>query len=428
MTVTVKRLPGSMAEVNATLEVADIQDDLTAAAARLAERTSFPGFRPGKAPYDVVKTKLGEMAIWNEAIEGIVRRVFVAAILGERLETVGSPAIDLKKFAPGNPIEFTASITVLPEVHDLPPLSAIRVKAKDATVDGKTVDEALEELRRMRRTETAVDRAATAEDKVMVDIAMSRDKVPLEGGDARDHGVYLAEPYYVPGFTAQLIGTKAGDARTFTLPFPETHYDKKLAGQSVDFAVTVKQVEALALPALDDAFAASLGQKSLADLTALLRKNLAEEAEQKEREREELDALDQLVAKAKFDDVPEKLVEAESDKMLHELEHSIASRGLEFRDYLAQIKKTVPELKLDFAPQAVKRVKTALAIRALAAREGVTADDAEVAHEVERTMNLYKDDPEAQARIRSEEYADILRGSIRNRKTIALLREQAVRE
>ena len=428
MQVTIKRLPKSEVELSFALSVEEITQDLTAAAARLSERTPLAGFRPGKAPYDAVKNKLGEMTIWNEAIDAIVRRSYAKGVLEHALEPIGAPEITLGKFAPGNPVEFTATATVLPKVTRLAALSEISVDVKTAAVMDADLDAALKELQRMQTRETSVDRPATKADKVTMDLAIERDHVPLEGGQTKGHAVYLAEAYYIPGFTEELVGLKKGDTKSFSLPFPETHYQKQFAGKKADFTVSVTDVAELTPPALDDAFAETVGQKTIADLRGLIRTNMGEETAQKEVQRQELAALDQLVEKSSFEELPAKLLDNETDKMIHELEHSLTERGIPFDEYLKNLGKDRGALKLDFAPQGMKRLKTILALRALAEREGVTVEDADVARELEQTMNAYKDDATAQERVRSEEYADMLRNAIRNRKTIEHLREKTVKK
>ncbi len=247
------------------------------------------------------------------------------------------------------------------------------------------------------------------------------DNVPLDGGQTKNHGVYLSEDYYVPGLQEKLVGIKKGETREFVLPFPKEHYQKNIAGKNVEFKVAAKAIFALEHPALDDSFAQGLGQKNIRDLRELIKTNLEKEANAKELQKEEIEILEQIVGNSSFEEIPDILVNAEIERMLQELENSIASRGLEWNKYLEGIKKTVPELKLDFTPRALKRVKTALVVREIASREGIRADDAEVASEIARAMNQYKSDPEAQKVVRSEEFAEEARTMTKNRKTVEFL-------
>ena len=421
MKITVEKLPKSEVKISVSLELPDFQNDLLKAASRLSETATIEGFRPGKAPYERVVAKFGEMAIWNEAIEEIVRRHYVSAVIDNHLAPIGSPSIDLIKFAPGNPIEFSATIAVLPDVIALPDLKSIKITKKPLSVDDKNVAAALQELQKLQTQEVEIDQPASRADKVVINLAILKDQVAIEGGTTKNHSVYLSEPYYIPGFVDELLGLKKGDKKTFTLKFPDEHYQKNLAGQNADFSVEVTQIYALKPPALDDEFAKRLGQNSLIALRELIEKNLLEEAGRREKEREETEALEKLVEKTAFGEIPDKLIDSETEKMAHELEHSVAAQGLEFNIYLNNLGKTRDQLKLDFAAQAIKRVKTILALGALGRREGVIVPESEVASEIERTMNMYKDDPETQKEIRTESYADRVRNVLLNKKIIEFL-------
>lgn len=427
MQISIKKLPKSEVELTITLETDEIQSELANAAARISEQMKLDGFRPGKAPYDVVKQKTGEMAIWQEAVEDIVRHSFVKAIMQENLATIGQPKIELVTFAPGNPLVYKAVAPTLPGVSTLADYRTITVSRKPVVVNDADVDRALDELRRMQTREQAADRPSTDKDKVVVDMHMFLDNVPLDGGMTKDHGIILSEESYVPGLTKELVGLKKGDEKTFSLPFPADHFQKNIAGKNVEFKVKVGSVVELLPPDLDDAFAGTLGQKTLSELKTLLKSNLESEAKEKEDQRTELEMLEKIVDGTTFDDIPEQLVNQETTRMVEELEASLKERGMEFGEYLRNVKKTRQEIQLDFASQAIKRIKTAIVIRDIGRTEKIEADDAEVMKHIEEAMNHYKQDPEAQKHIASPDYAESVKIRMRNRKTIEFLRDLIVK-
>lgn len=427
MQVSQKKLPQSEVELTITLEADEIKSQLEQAARRISEEMKIDGFRPGKAGYDVVKQKVGEMGIWQAAVEDIVRHTFAKAIVQEDLATVGAPKIELVTFAPGNPLVYRATVPLLPGIVKLADYRKISIARKAVSVGEADVERTLGELSRMQTREQEVERAATEKDKVVVDLRMFLDGVPVDGGQALGHGVILSEESYVPGLTAQLIGLKKGEEKSFTLPFPKDHYQKNLAGKDVEFKVTVKSVVELQPPTIDDAFAKTLGQETLAGLKGLLKTNLEAEAKEKEDQRVELEMLEKIVDGSSFEDVPQALVDQEAERMVEELMGSLSERGVDFGEYLKGIKKSRNELKLDFTPQAVRRIKTALVIRDIGRAEKIEPDDAEVMKQVEEAMAHYKDNAEAQQYVRSEDYADSVKIRMRNRKTIEFLRDLIVR-
>ncbi len=415
-----------MVEISVEVPLADFATDLENAAKHISEEKPIQGFRPGKASYDVVKNRFGEMAIYEHALPDVVRRTYVKAVLEGHLHTYGQPEISVTKLAPGNDIAFTATVAVIPHVESLADFRKIKVDAKVPKVEDKHIESALNDIRKMRTKEVRATRGVRQGDKVVVDMDLTQAGVALEGGQARSHSIYLDEEYYIPGVKEQVIGLKEGDKKSFTITFPKDHYKKDLAGKDVDFAVTVKEIYELPHPEMNDEFAKTLGQESVAKLRELLRQNMEEEAKTKEHQRAELELLEQLTEKSKFGDVPDAVLNDEIERMLTELKDGLSSRNVDFADYLKNIGKTVDQLKLEFSMQATKRVKTAILIREIAEQEKIEASDAELLEEVQKLLNQYKDSAEMQTEIRGEEYQDYLRTTLRNRKVIALLRQSIV--
>lgn len=425
---TVKNLPKGIVEISIQIPVDEAKDALERAAQELSSQRPIDGYRPGKAPFDAVKSRFGEMAIYEAALPALVRRSYVKVVTEAHVHTYGEPSINVTKLVPGNPIEYVATVAVIPHVETLADFRATKVEAKPTKVEEKQVEDTLKELQRMQTREVRAEREVRNGDKVVVDMDLSLSGVPLEGGQARNHGIYLDEDYYIPGVKEQVMGLKAGDEKKFTLKFPESHFQKNIAGKDIDFALTVNEVYELQNPELTDDFAKKLGQENVAKLRAVLRENIEKETKEKEYQRAELELLESLVEKSKFGEIPDVAVNHEVERMLEELKHSVNHRGIEFADYLQNIGKTVDELKLEFSSQAIKRVKTAILIREVAEREHVEATDAELLEDVQNLINEHKNDAGMQDRIRSEEYQDYLRTTIRNRKVIALLRTAIVQK
>lgn len=423
-----KNLPKSQVEAKVTVEAAEAKPFLERAAAELSQRVKIEGFRPGKADYETVARRVGEMAVLEEALPKIVQKMLVEIIKKENLQTVGEPSISVEKAAPGNEVIFTAVMTLLPEVKKLADYKSIKVEAKPVEVKDADVAKTIEELRKMQSTEHEVEREVRKGDKVTVDMRMAIDKVDIEGGTTKDHAIYLDEEYYIPGLPEKLDGMKKGEQRVFTLTFPKDHFNKRLAGKEVEFTVDLKGVHEIRHPEADDSFAKRLGQETLEKLKELLRRNLTQEAETKETQRQEIAALEELLKKSEIAEVPDMLVNNETHKMIHELESSIVRQGLQFSDYLASIKKTRDQLMLDFAPEAMKRVKTMILIREIGRRENIEPTDVEVIEEQTRLLNMYKDDAETQDRVRSDDGIEYIRSMLKNRKILAYIRETTVKK
>lgn len=421
MNIQYKKLDKSQGELTITIDAVAMQPYLDRAVKSIATEMKFEGFRPGAAPSAVVRARVGDMRLWETAAEAAVQHAYGEAVHEQKLETIGSPEIAVLTLAPGNPFSFKATMSLMPEVT-LSDVAKVHVKKNPVAVEESETEKTIAELQKMRTAEALVDRGATKADKVVVNMDMHVGGVPIEGGQVKGHAIPMYEEYYVPGLTDALVGMKANEAKTFTLSFPKDHYQKHIAGKPVDFTVKMQSVFALTPPVLDDAFAVSLGQKSLAELRAVLKENIVREKTQKEDERQEIAMLEALVTASTFGEIPDLLVTEETRRMVDELERSVTERGMDFETYLSSIKKTRSQVLLDFAPDAVKRVKTMLLIRAVAKQENVVVSDDELKKETEVVLAHYAKDTEMQERIRSEQGQDYIRGIARNKKVIAYLR------
>ncbi len=425
MSATIKKLPKGMVEVTCEVSLDEVKNELENAARKLTEDKPMPGFRPGKATYDMVKQAYGEMAIYETALPAIIRKHYVNAVVKEHVHSYGEPKIEVTKLAPGNPISFTATVAAVPDVTTMPDYKAVKVETKEPKVEDSAVEATLKELQSMHTKEVRASHEATDKNKIVVDMDLTIGGVAVDGGQARNHGIFLNEEYYIPGLRDKVLGMKEGEKREFTLKFNPDHFQKNLAGKDVDFAVTLKEVYDLEHPPIDDELAKKVGQESIAKLRELIKTNMLEEAKTKETQRVELAVLDQLVEKARFEDVPEVILNDEVKRMLDELKHGVADQGATWPDYLLNIKKTEEDLKMEFVPQAVKRVKTAVLIREIGEKEKVEVSDEELLGEIGNLINRYANNPEAQQQIRTEDYQDYVRSSMRNRKVLAMLRDAA---
>jgi len=420
-----KKLEKAQFELNITVEPKDYEKNMEKAAVRLSERAAIKGFRPGKAPYLAAKEQLGEIKILEEALESIVQGSFYEAIQKEKLETIGMPQITIEKMAPGNNLVFKAVVALLPKVK-LPDLSVVKVECKDVKVEKTQTDEVLANLQKMQRRESAKTEPVAKEDKVVIDMEMFIDKVPMEGGQAKDHQVYMSEEHYIPGLTDQLVGLKKDEAKEFTLKFPKEHYQKQFAGKDVDFKVKVKDIFALNYPELNDELAKSLGQESMAKLRELLEHNLLHEAEHKEGQRVEIAILEQILEKTTFEEIPEILINSEKRKMFYELKHSLDQHGVTTEQYLKDLKKTEEDIAKDFTEQATKRAKSALISRQVALDNDLKVEAGEMEAEVKAIREAYPDDKNVEENLKKPEVLETIATTVQNRKVVEFLKNKVL--
>lgn len=420
-----KTLEKSQVELTITVEPADYKKDMEAAAVRISERAAIKGFRPGKATYDMVKQQVGEIRIIEEAMQSIVEKNFFDAVKKEKLDTVGMPAITITKVAPGNDLEFKAVVGLLPVIK-LGDLSTVKVKHQAKEITDADVDTVLNDLKKMQTKEILKSGEATKEDKLVVNLEMFLDKVPVEGGQAPNHQVYLAEPHYIPGLAEQLIGVKKDDVREFNLKFPKDHYQKNLAGKDIDFKVKVNDVFELQHPPLDDAFAKTLGQENMEKLKTILRDNLIADAKHKDDQKLEIEILDNLIEASEIAVIPDVLIDAEKHKIFNELKNSLGSQGIEMEQYLKDLKKSEEDIYKDFQEQAMRRVKAALVSRQVAIENKIEADKKDVEEEIKMIKAAYPDNKNVEENLKNPQVLETLALTIQNRKVLSFLKDKIV--
>ncbi|MCC7357473.1 trigger factor [Candidatus Uhrbacteria bacterium] len=429
LTPIVTQLPKSQVELKFSITPDEAKPYLDQAVTDISTHRPIAGFRPGKAGYDDVKRAFGEMAIWENALERLVRAVFVKAVLQEQIETVGSPEIAVQKLAPGSDIEFTTVVNTMPHVTNLTDYTKIKVDFKRRLVTETDVEKTIDDLRKMRRNEIATDQAATMDDMILVNLNIRDGQVPIEGGQSTNYRVYLNEQSYIPGFAEKVVGMKKNEKREFDLAFPADHYNKALAGKTVTFDVEVIDVFRLEIPIADEQFAKSAGVENMEKLRELLQNNLQQEADQKTDEAAEIELLEKMIKESKFSEVPELLVNEEVRRMMIEMEQSIENQGGNMKDYLSSIKKSESDLKLDLITRALERIKTAVIIKEIGKKENISVTDDEVDTEIDLILSgLKPNDTETRERVTTPEYRDYVAVQIRNQKIIKFLKQTNIKK
>jgi trigger factor len=429
MSYTIEKTEKQSVKIHITIPKEQVEAGMQHAAEHMGENVTIPGFRKGHAPYAAVKAKLGEMALLEHAAEELIRAALTEALIAEDLDIVGSPYFTVEKMAPDNDLVFTAEIALMPAVTKLADYNALTVNAESTEPSEELFAQAKRDLQRMRQTEVRAENGTKLEKghKAVVDLSMKKDGVTIEGGDAKNHGIYTNEPHYIPGFVEAMLGAAEGDERTFTLKFPEDHYQKHLAGSDVEFSVKLNEIFAVETPELDDAFAKALGMESATKLEGKLKENLSQERKNEEDRRQEKAVLELIAEKSSFEEINEILVNQEIDKMIQELRVWVTDNGMEFNEYLKSIGKSITDMKLDFTPQAITRIKVALVIKEIAKKEKIGVDEKEVDAELDRIAEMVAKDPEAKERVYSPQYRDRIENQLVNRKIIDFLKKTMVK-
>lgn len=421
-----KELGNSQIELTIRVSRSDAQPYLIHAAAHLSEHHPIKGFRPGKAPFELVKKELGEDAIMKEALEDIINETFHQVLTQEKMDTYGKVDFDLiPSLTPEEILVYKAVVTSMPTVQ-LGDWKGKKIKQQDVNVSDEDLNQAIKEMAEMVATEKPVEREAKLGDKVMVDFEVFVEGKLIEGGKADNFGLNLGEGRMILGFEEKIIGHKSGEKIEFTLNFPENYHASELGGKPANFKVTLKQVLEKMKPELDDELAKKVGLTSLSELKKTLSENILREKKEREIERVEIAAIKQVTESAKFSEIPMVMINDTVNDLVHDFEHTLAHRGMKLEQYLASIGKTLDQIKKDFEPKAVERIKSSMALGKLAEDEKLTVTTEEIDSEIKAQKQLYANNPQALNDINQPEYRRHVGNSLINRKIISFIRNQII--
>lgn len=424
MKVEKKDLGKSQVELLVEVSIEEMKPFIERAVENISKEVKVDGFRPGKVPADVLKKKIGEMSIMEEAARVAIDKTIDQAIREnlDGAQLVGQPQVDVVKLAPDNAFEYKLTIAILPEVK-LGEYKGLKIKEEKIEVKEEEIAKMIDNLRDMNAPETETEEVAKDGDKVLVDINMFLGNVPVENGQSKGSAVVIGKNYVVPGFDKELIGLKKGDEKEFKLPYPAEHHMKNLAGKLVEFKIKVVSVFHRELPEVGDELAKKFGMKNIDELKGNIRQTMEHEKHHEMHQKTEIQMIEKILETAKFGDIPEILVRSEGDQMMHELQRNVEQYGGKMEDYMSSIGKTREQLLLEMLPEAVKRVKTSLMIREVALLEKIEVTDQDVETEIANLIKHYQGNAEVEQAVKKPEYRKYLANTIASRKVMNKLHD-----
>lgn len=432
MNLTVKK-EENLKKKEITLEISvpyeEIVPFLEKTAQKMNKTLKVDGFRSGSIPFDIVKKQVGEMNLLQYSMEDIIDKSLHETLEKEDLHLYITPKVDLEKLAPGNPIEYKATVYLLPEL-DLKGWEKISVKEDAVKVSKKEIDDSLKNVLEYMVTEKEVDRAAKAGDTMILDFDVLVDNVLIENGSAKSYHLHTGENSMIPGFEEEIMGAKAGDERKFKLAFPKDYPHKEIAGKKAEFQVKIVKVLERTYPEVNEELAKQLKYESLEEFNNALKTNLEGEAKKKVEFKVVNDIFEELLKKAKFDFIHEVFIEAESKKMLQELKQNVEKQGGKYDDYLAHIKKTEEELLQEMKPEAEKRMQISLIIKDIVEKNEVKVSEKDIDTEIENYLKSYGQNAGEEARkmVENKRFRHYIEQTLINKKAIDFLKEKLVKK
>ena len=421
MNVTVTPAPRSSLALRIELPAERLDAAITEAVGHLSRRTKIPGFRPGKAPRPVVERMLGHEAILEEAMDHLVQRAYRAALVEHDILPLTNADVDVEQAVEGQPVVFTATVQVRPEVK-LGDYRDYDFGPEIEAIDDAKVDKVVDELRDQNASLAPVEgRGAKAGDYAVIGYRGTRDGVPFDGGTTERMPLILGEDRLIPGFEDHVMGLVTGGTTGFDLTFPADYADTDLAGQVAHFEVELKELREKVMPAADDEFARSMGAfTDMDNLRAEVRVRLGRNALDHARHAFADKIIDHATANATLE-LPDILVDQEVEVMHDEFRGSLSRQGISEEAYLKVVTKSEADLHAEFRPAAEKRVRVLLVLSKVAEAEGVVVPDPDVEAEVGKARERYGNDRKTVAYFESERGRSFVRSTLRRSRVVEKL-------
>ena len=413
---------GCKHEIEITVPVDEVARETDRVIANIQSKARLPGFRPGKAPLSLIRSKFAHQ-VREDVLENLLPKYFKKKMEEEELQPVGRPSVKDVEFKDGEPLKFKAEFEVAPEI-ELKEYRGVTVHYHEPEVSDEDVNKRIEEIREQKAQYVNVEPRPAADGDYAV---VSLDSVSgvAEPVHQEEMQLKVGDPDTLPVFSETLRGMSPEEEKEFEVTYPEDYGKENLAGKTVRFRMKLKMIRTKELPEANDEFAQDLGDyPTLNDLREAIRKSIFQEREYAAQSKAKDELVEELVKAHDFP-VPEAYVERQIESQVESQFRSLANRGVD----PSKLKIDWTKLKEAQRPKALQAVKASLLIDKIAERESIYASNDEVDHEVQRIAKQERE-PVAATRKKLEKEGLIGRIAyqIRNNKTMNFLFEHARKE
>lgn len=423
MNTEVKKLEKSMVEIKAVFDKEEWAAAQDKALNKLASSANLDGFRKGHAPKSLIKAKIGAKAIRNQAVEEILSENYAKIFIDNNIAPVAQPSANINKCT-DTELEVTFTCPVRPE-FTLGEYKGLEVKKTQVRVTKKDVEERLKDYQN-QFAELVVKEEGTVEegDTAVIDYEGFKDGEAFEGGKAENYSLEIGSHSFIPGFEEGLVGMKAGEEKEINLTFPEEYHAKELAGAAVVFKVKVHEIKAKVLPEIDDELAKDVNIEGVETLEQL-QENVKEQIRSRKKAEAETkfneEVIKAVVANNEID-VPEAMIEQETQNIVNEINQNLSQQGLNIELYQQLTGKTMEDIKADVKDQAEERVKLNLILDEIVKAENIEVSDDEMEDEMKEIATYYNQPLEEIKKILAgQEY--VIKSDLTHRKALQVIKD-----
>ena len=383
----------NMKEIKIKVEGKEWKDAIDKAYKKISSKVKVDGFRPGKAPRDMIIKKYGQGNLWMDAADESIQAAYTKVMDENKdLEIVCQPEVNVTSVS-DDAIEFNFTLTLKPEVK-LGKYKGLGVKKEEVKVSKKDIDEAV--LAMQKRYAESVIKEGTVEngDTAVIDFEGFKDGVAFEGGKGENYSLEIGSGSFIPGFEEQLIGMKKGETKEINVTFPENYHAEELKGQPAIFKVTVNEIKTTKIPELDKDFFEDLGMEGI-ETEEALRKQLEENIKtrrESEFENKFIDDLLDAAVKNMEVEIPHVMIHEELDRMLRQYAENLKMQGITLEQFYQFTNSNEEQLKSEMHGEAEKRVLERLLLEEIVKSEKIEVKNEDVKKEAEDLAKKYQMD------------------------------------
>ncbi|MCC2124931.1 trigger factor [Hominiventricola filiformis] len=426
MSVQVKKLEKNMAKLTVEVPAEDVEKAIQGAYQKTKKSINIPGFRKGKAPRQLIEKMYGKEVFYSDAVDAMLPKAYSDAVEECGEEIVSYPKIDVVQIESGKPFIFTAEVAVKPAVT-LGEYKGIQVEKAPIEVTDEEIEAQVNKEREANsRTVTVEDRAVQKGDIATIDFEGFVDGVAFDGGKGENYDLEIGSNTFIPGFEDQLVGAEIGKELDVNVTFPEEYGAKELAGKEAVFKCKVNGIKVKELPEADDEFAQEVSEfDTLDEYKADIKAKLLKDKEDEAKRAKEDAVIGKIVENATMD-IPDAMVEYQTQQMLDDFGRRMQSQGLSLEQYFQFTGMTEADYKEQMKPRALQNIQSRLVLEAVAEAEKLEATEEDLEKEYAKMAEQYKLDVDKVKEIFGEYQKEELKKDIVIQKAAELVTEAAV--
>ena len=424
MKTSVKNISDTRVEVTITLNEKELATAEKVAITKLAKEMTIKGFRKGKVPFDVALKNADPVKLQDEILNNSISKAVAEVFVKDDIQALERPQVEVKKFVPGEMLEFTAETDILPKVK-MGDYKKLKTTIKPEKVTDKDINEVLERIKKAFTEKKEVKRAAKNGDTVNINFTGKKDGVAFDGGTAEGFDLELGSNSFIPGFEEAIVGHKTGEEFDIDLDFPKDYHAKELAGEKVVFTVKINSVNESAEPELNDEMAKKAGPfNNVAELKADITDQITKQKEQEASEKQKDDLVQQLVEKSEVP-MPGVMIEDQKKAIEQDFVQNLAYQGLALDNYLEvnKFKDKDEWMAKEVTPVAEKRVKSGLVLAELSKEFKVKVTPEELTNQVNLFKAQFQNNPQVTAQFENPAVIQDIENRLATEKTVNRLME-----